>query len=105
MSPFMEVVEAEIGSLRPMEAKIWSLRPKEAIEARIGSLRPKEAVEAGIGSLRPKEAVEVETKGGGGGCCQTEIWVEWAHLGLESDSFVRTLSCASKNSEYLNNAT
>ena len=48
MSPFMEAVETEIGSLRPMEAKIWSLRPKEAMEAEIGTLRPKEAV---IGSL------------------------------------------------------
>ncbi len=47
----------------------------------------------------------VKTKGGDGGCCRTEIWVEWAHLGLESDSFVRALSCASANSEYLNNAT
>uniref|UniRef100_A0A2N9HPK4 Uncharacterized protein n=1 Tax=Fagus sylvatica TaxID=28930 RepID=A0A2N9HPK4_FAGSY len=72
-NPFTEAIEAEIGSLRPMEAKIWSLRPKEAMEAGIGSLRPKEAVEAeiwflrakeaveaGIGSLRPKEAMEAE---------------------------------------------
>ena len=46
-------MEARIGSLRP---KVGLLRPKEIVEAVIGSSRSMKAMEAKIQSLRPKEA-------------------------------------------------
>ena len=52
------LLRPKIGSSRPIEAEIWSWRPKEVMEAEIGLSRPMEATEAEIWSWRPKEAVE-----------------------------------------------
>ena len=60
----METVEAEIGSLRP---KVGLSRPRETVEVVIGSSRPVKGMEAKIQSLRLKEAV-VKLKSGSRGC-------------------------------------